>query len=150
MKVVFQDDAIGHWVCHRTGDEWHSGKGTTMAFLNDDGEIVCGIVFYDFNGRTVWMGIATNEGWASPEAFHAVADYAYKQLGVQWVRCRIAKTNFRSTRLVESVGFELETLLSDSCPSGDEVIYRLSRDNCKWLDLAQTHEAFAQRKKPSH
>jgi hypothetical protein len=134
------DDQVGHWVCERTGEQWFAGKGQALGFLNAKGEIACGVTFYESNGRTVWMGMATDGGWATPEVFHAIAHYAYQQLGCEWVRCKIAKTNVNSTRLVESVGFELETLLTNSHPSGDEVIYRLGRDKCKWLDLEKTRD----------
>lgn len=146
MRCLVSDDAIGHWVASRTGDEWHTGKGSTLAFLNEANEIVCGCVFYEMNGRTVWIGMATNGSWASPEAFNMVADYAFNQLGCDWVRCKIAKVNVKSTQLVESVGFELETLLESSHPSGDELIYRLSRAKCKWLSLERSQSDW---KKPT-
>jgi RimJ/RimL family protein N-acetyltransferase len=147
MRYIAGDDRIGHWVAHRTGEEWHAGKGSTLAFLDEHGEIVCGLVFYGFNGRTVWAGLAIDGSFSSPEAFHMVADYAFRQLGCEWVRCQIAEANIKSIRLVESVGFELETLLEASHPSGNEHIYRMSRAKCKWLDLERTRDEW---KKPVH
>lgn len=147
MRYLVGDDRIGHWVAHRTGDEWHTGKGSTLAFLDEHGEIACGCVFYGTNGRTVWIGMATNGSWASPEAFHMVADYAFRQLGCEWVRCQIAEANIQSIRLVEYVGFELETLLEASHPSGNERIYRMSRAKCQWLNLERCRDEW---KKPTH
>lgn len=140
MRYLVGDDRIGHWVAQRTGEEWHAGKGSTLAFLDDQGEIACGCVFYGFNGRSVWLGMATASSWASPDAFHMVADYAFRQLGCEWVRCQIAEVNIQSICLVESVGFELETLLELSHPSGNERIYRMSRAKCQWLDLERTRD----------
>lgn len=147
MRYIVGDDHIGHWVAERTGDEWHAGKGSTLAFLDEQDQIVCGCVFYEHNGRTVWIGMATVGSWSSPEAFHMVADYAFRQLGCEWVRCKIVDTNLDSMRLVESVGFELETHLEASHPSGNERIYRMSRGSCKWLDLERSRDDW---KKPVH
>lgn len=147
MRFIIGEDRIGHWVARQTGDEWHAGKGSTLAFLDDQEEIVCGCVFYGLNGRTVWIGMATKGSWASPEAFHMVADYAFRQLGCEWVRCQIAEANIQSIRLVKSVGFELETLLEDSHPSGNEHIYRMSRERCQWLNLERSRDEW---KKPTH
>lgn len=132
------DASIGHWVCQRTGDEWCEGKGATLGFYNEHEEIVAGFTFFDLNGRTVWLGLAADDSFASPEAFHMVADYVFNQLGCEWCRCRIAVANERCIRLCESVGFELETTLSDSHPTGDERIYRMSRARCAWLNLEQS------------
>jgi RimJ/RimL family protein N-acetyltransferase len=142
VRYEIGNDQIGHWVAERTGEEWHAGKGSTLAFLDDEGQILCGCVFYEYNGRTVWMGVAASGAFSSPEAFHLVADYAFRQLGCEWVRCKIAETNLDSIRLAESVGFELETLLEASHPSGNERIYRMSRGQCRWLDLERSRETW--------
>lgn len=146
MRTVTGDVEIGHWVSERTGEQWCEGKGSTMAFVDDDHKIMCGLVFFDFNGRTVWAGLAIDGSFSSPEIFFTVADYVFNQLGCEWVRCKVARSNVKSTRLVESVGFELETLLKDSHPTGDEAIYRMNKSHCQWLDLEQSKSVW---KKPN-
>lgn len=137
MRYRTGDVSIGHWVAQRTGEEWHDGKGATLGFYNQNDEIVSGFVFYEYNGRTVWLGLAADDSFASPEAFNMVADYVFRQLGCEWCRCKVAATNDVCVRLTESVGFELETVLKDSHPMGDENIYRMHRDRCAWLNLEQ-------------
>lgn len=138
MRCVIGDVGVGHWVADRCGEQWCEGKGSTMGFVDENQQLVAGFVFYDLNGRTVWAGVATDGSFASPEAFNMVADYCFNQLGVEWVRCKVAVANEQSTRLVESVGFEKETTLQDSHPTGDEAIYRMSRARCQWLNLEQS------------
>ncbi len=138
MNIRVGDVEIGHWVAKRTGEQWCEGKGSTIAFVTDDERIACGFVFYDYNGRSVWLGVAADESFASPDAFFYIADYVFNQLGCEWARCKVAVSNVKSTRLIESVGFELETRLESSHPSGDELIYRMHRARCQWLDLEQS------------
>ncbi len=146
MNPIFNDVAIGHWVADRCGEQWCDGKGSTIGFERD-GQLVVGFVFYDLNGRTVWIGVAAEGSFASPEAFNIVADYCFRQLGVDWVRCKVAVANTRSVQLIESVGFEKETTLHDSHPTGDEVIYRMSKTRCQWLNLEQSKSDW---NKPKH
>lgn len=145
MRFRTGDIAIGHWVAERTGEEWHDGKGSTLGIYEGD-VLSAGFVFYEFNGRTVWLGLAAESSFASAEAFHLVADYVFNQLGCEWCRCKIAEANVNCTRLAESVGFELETRLKDSHPKGDELIYRMSRARCQWLNLEQSKSEW---KKPN-
>lgn len=144
--VCHEDDRIGRWISQRTGDEWQSGRGRGIALVVD-GEIRAAYALLDSNGRTAWLALAAEPGqWAQPELFTALAVYAFVQLKLEWVRCKICSANVKSIRLAESVGFELETLLKDAHPSGDEIIYRMNAKSCRWLDLEKSRDEFQARK----
>ena len=55
---------VGEWVCSQTGGGYHEARSNALG-LRKDGEIVAGVVYENWNGRSVFCHIAI-EGRMTP------------------------------------------------------------------------------------
>lgn len=108
--------------------------------LERRGELVAGVVYDYFNGANINMHVAA-EGvnWLNREFLWFCFYYPFEQLKVRRVTGLIPDSNHQSKRFAESLGFELETRLQDASPTGDVLVYRMFKPQCRWLGLKGKH-----------
>lgn len=128
------DDIVGTWVHTRLNGHWSSGRGTTIGILNDAGKIVVGWTYSDFNGANCVIDVVADvDGWCTPEALYMLFAYPFDQLGCKRVTSPVAATNTHCIKFVEWLGATHEATLTDACKTGDVLIYRLFKQDCRWL-----------------
>lgn len=132
-------DFVGRWVCERAGGEW-SGVGATFGLVERDGgkdTLIAGVLFDSFNGANINMHVAALPGrrWMTREFLFAVFDYPFRQLGVKRITGLVAASNADARRFDEHIGFKLEATLKDAHPDGDLLVYCMTREDCRWLQL---------------
>jgi RimJ/RimL family protein N-acetyltransferase len=125
-------ERVGPWVCDRAGGSWVRGRGTAIGKLSD-GELVAGVLYEDFTGANIVCHIAGVGNWATRHFLAVIFDYPFQQMKVRRITVPVDSVNNRSIRLVERMGFSLESVLREATPSGDMLIYRMFRDECKFL-----------------
>jgi len=130
--VSFDDDAIGPWVCEKTGGTWVKGRGTAIGLVKG-GAIEAGVLYEDFSGSNIVCHIAGQGGWASRSFLALIFHYPFVQLGAKRITAPVASTNAKSINLVHRMGFELECTLAQAIPEGDLHLFRMWRDDCKFL-----------------
>ena len=131
--MIFCDASIiGPWVAEKTGGSWCEGRGTAIGKMVD-GKLVAGVLYEDFNGANVVCHIAGKGKWADREFLGVIFDYPFRQLGVRRITVPVNGDNEKSIRLVEHMGFQLESRLEQATLESDILLYRLFKDECKYL-----------------
>jgi RimJ/RimL family protein N-acetyltransferase len=136
VKVVLkhEDARVGPWACKRLETTWLPGRGSCIG-LEEDGQVIAGVLFDSFNGASMCMHIAAIPGkrWLNREFLWLCFAYPFLQLRVNKVFGPVAEGNLQSRRFCEKLGFVLEATLSDAHPSGGLLIYSMTRSQCRWL-----------------
>ena len=108
---------------------------STAIGLESDGNVVAGVIYSDFNGSNVLAGIAGDgKHWLTPDFLWYMFYYPFIQMGVERVTVRVETNNLQSQRLAEKLGFELEFRMKRAGRFGDLLIYRLFREDCRYLE----------------
>jgi len=130
--VFFDASIIGPWVAEKTGGSWCVGRGQAIGKLKD-GNLVAGVLYEDFNGANVVCHIAGEGGWADRRFLGIIFDFPFNQLKVRRITVPVNGDNEKSIRLVEHMGFKLESRLEQATLDSDILLYRLFKDECKYL-----------------
>lgn len=104
--------------------------------LEKDGELIAGVIYDDYNTSNIWMHVAAKPGrrWLTREYLHACFYYPFIQLGVKRISGWVEADNADARRFNEHLGFKQEAVLSNAArDGGDVIIYRLFKDECKYV-----------------
>lgn len=135
MNLCLDAEKVGPWVCARAGGTWFSGKGRCIGQIDDSGSLIAGVLYEGWNGRNIVAHIA-GEGkkWATRYYLGVIFDYPFNQANVDRVTLTIDDDNLESINLATRMGFVLECRLEQANPrGGDILIYRMFKDECKYL-----------------
>lgn len=132
MNLCLDADIVGPWVCERSGGTWVKGRGTAIGKIQD-GQLVAGVLYEDWNGANVVCHIAGDGNWATREYLNVIFDYPFNQLKVKRITTPVASTNIKSINLVTRMGFTLECTLAQANPDGDIHLFRMWREECKYI-----------------
>jgi RimJ/RimL family protein N-acetyltransferase len=128
------DDTVGTWVHTRLGSTWIPGRGNAIGLLNEKGNLCAGWTYSDWNrAHCVVDVVAEAEGWCTPEFLFMCFDYPFNQLGCKRITSPVAAINTHCQKFVEWLGATREATLKDACPTGDVHIYRMFKQECRWL-----------------
>jgi len=109
------------------------GRGTAIGKVNEAGELVAGVLYEDWNVANVVCHIRGDGNWACRQYLATIFDYPFNQLKVKRITVPVASTNLKSIQLVTKMGFALECTLAQATPSGNLHLFRMWRDECKYL-----------------
>ncbi len=136
--IVREDHIVGPWVCERTGGTYVPGDSSTMGLADAHGNLVGGVLFDHYNGRSIAMHVAGDgRRWLNREFIRACFDYVFNQLGVHKVIGMVPSWNKGALRFDFKLGFEKEAVIEDAVPGGDLIILSMTRDQCRWLSQEQ-------------
>lgn len=142
VVVINREDIVRPFMQRATDSEgaFECGHGIGLVELNDDmmrGEVIAGTWFEGFNGSNINMHVAAIPGrrWMTREFLHFSFAYPFLQLGVKRITGIVPESNAAARRFDEHIGFTLEARLKDAAPDGDLLIYRMFKDECRWLRL---------------
>jgi RimJ/RimL family protein N-acetyltransferase len=130
--LTFDASIVGPWVSQKTNGTWCEGRGQGIGKLVD-GQLVAGVLYEDFNGANVVCHIAGEGAWADRQFLAVIFDYPFNQLKVRRITVPVCGSNARSVKLVEHMGFVLESRLEQATLDSDLLLYRLFKDECKYL-----------------
>ena len=140
------DSAVCEWVYQKTGGFYV--PGCVGIGLVRDGDLVgpnrprlVAAVAYDgYNGAQILMHARVDDPHAvTRELIWMVFSYPFEQLGVRRITGLVEKSNKSSRKLAERLGFKLEASLKTAHPTGDLLVYRMFRDECKFLAWKSNH-----------
>jgi len=106
----------------------------TAIGLESDGKLVAGVIYSDFNGSNITAGIAGEGNWLTSEFLWFMFYYPFCQAGASRITACVETNNLQSQRFVEKLGFELEFSMKRAGRFGDLLIYRMFREDCKYLE----------------
>jgi RimJ/RimL family protein N-acetyltransferase len=101
--------------------------------MDESGKLMAGVLYEDWNGANVVCHIAGEGNWATRDFLGVIFDYPFNQLKVRRITVPVNSDNEKSINLVNRMGFQLECTLAQAIPSGDLHLFRLFRDECKFL-----------------
>lgn len=105
--------------------------------IERNGEIIAGVIYNNWNGVNVHATIAGKDRtWLTREFLGFMFRYPFLQTGVERVTCCVEEANIDSQRLAERLGFKLEAVLEKAGRTGDLLIYRLFKHECRYLEDA--------------
>lgn len=123
--------AVGHWTAKRVNGAFFEG-GATAIGLERDGKLVAGVIYENWNGKSLLAHIAV-EGRLTRDFIAAIFDYPFNVCGVDKIICPVSSGNSKSIKLVLNMGFVAECKIADAYPDGDAVFYTLKRANCRFI-----------------
>lgn len=131
--VTFDEDVVGPWVCERAGGQYMPGRFKAIGRVKE-GKLIAGVLYEDTNGVNVFCHIAGEGRWANRHFLWLIFHYPFIQLGLKRITTVVEPQNVVSQEFTQRLGFELETKLKDSHPAGDLWVFRMFKDECRWLE----------------
>lgn len=135
MKRIVWDEPerVGRWVCDRVGGFFHPQLATAIG-MERDGVLIAGVMFDNYNGRSISMHVAGEGGhWMTRDYARACFGYAFGQLGVGKIVGLVDSTNEQARRYDEHLGFRLEATVTGAGKTGDLLIYSMTPEQCRWI-----------------
>ena len=122
---------MGHWVAKKIRGSFNP-SGDRAIGLERNGEPVAGVIYEDWNGKSVVCHIAI-EGRLSRNFLYAIFHYPFKALGVDKIIAPVSESNLEARMLVEHMGFTEEARLLDAHPDGDVLFFTMTPDRCRFI-----------------
>lgn len=116
-------------VCPEANVPYHGGY--TAIGLEEDGYVKSGFLFEGFNKTNIFAHVAGEK--FTRKMLRFAFGYCFNQLNAKRITVKISAANKKSLHFVERLGFEKEATLVDFWPEGDVLIYRMFKQNCKWI-----------------
>lgn len=139
-RLVFDAERVGRWVVERAGGKW---RGHEQAIgLEKDGVLVAGVMYNNWTGvgGSVSMHQRIDGKQALTREFVWVCfDYPFNQLKVGCVYGLVEEHNEAALKMDEHLGFKHEARLHGYFPTGDAVLLRMTREECRFLDWRKDH-----------
>lgn len=130
--VTFDPEIVGPWVCERAGGKYIPGAFAAIGRIKD-GRLVAGVLYENFNGANVFCHIAAEGNWANKRFMWLIFDYPFNQLNCKRITTTVSPENVTSQKFTSKLGFDVETKLKDAHPQGDIWVFRMFKDNCRWI-----------------
>jgi RimJ/RimL family protein N-acetyltransferase len=130
---IAQGPSIGHWVAERIKGAYFEAKSSAIGLLKDE-EIVAGVIYENWNGRTITCHIAI-ETRLTKSYLKAIFDYPFNICQVEKIIVPVAQNNHKSLKLVKNMGFNEEARIKDATPEGDMIFLTLEREKCRFLGV---------------
>lgn len=99
------------------------------------GALVAGVLYNGYTVKNICMHIASDgsKQWLNRQFLWTAFDYPFNQLKCSRVTALVGEGNHDARRFDEHIGFKLEARLTDACPSGDLLVYRMLKYECRFI-----------------
>lgn len=104
--------------------------------LEKNGELIAGVIYDDYSISNIWMHVAAIPGkrWMTRDYLYACFAYPFKQLNCKRVTGWVEASNIDARRFDEHLGFKQEAVLvSAARDGGDVILYRMFKDECRFI-----------------
>jgi len=129
-KIVYSHD-VGHWVASKTNGMYSEDQSTAIG-LERDGSVVAGVIYENWNGKSVVCHIAVSAR-ITRQYLACIFEYAFNVLNVWKIIAPVYSDNTQARKLVANMGFSDECVIQDASPNGDIVCCTMTKKNCKFL-----------------
>lgn len=97
---------------------------------------MAGVLYEDWNGANLMVHIAGEPGWPCREYLRVIFDFPFNQVGARRLTAPICSTNKSAIKLVEKMGFKLESELVGATRLGNLLLFRIFKDECRYLEIS--------------
>ena len=137
MKTVIygQESRILPWVGSRI-DEDDFGDAAAIG-LEEDGELIAGVVFNWWTGPSISMHVAAVPGrrWMTKDYLYRCFAYPFLQVKCNRVTGLVREDNLDAQRF-DHLGFKREGLIRKGASDGSNLIlYGMLKEECRWLEI---------------
>lgn len=139
MKTVIygQDARVKAWVAPQVAET--SFENTAVGIgLEQDGELIAGVVFNMYTGPGISIHVAAVPGkrWMTRDYLFRTFAYPFLQLNCFRITGLVRTDNLDAQRFNEHLGFKREGLLRRACDDGtDMIVYGMLKEECRWLGI---------------
>ena len=139
MKTTIygQDDRVVDFVTSHVSDLEFSAGVNTLG-LEEDGELIAGVVFENYTGSSITIHVAAVEGkrWLNKDFLFRVFAYPFLQLECNRLTGLVRADNQTAQKFDEHLGFVKEGVMRKGATDGtDYIIYGMLKEECRWLNL---------------
>nr|MBP6734972.1 GNAT family N-acetyltransferase [Chromatiaceae bacterium] len=132
--VLDQHERVAQWVAERAGASVHAWAGYVCLGLEEEGELVAGVVMESFTGRSANMHVAgVGRNWVNRNMLQTCFIYAFDHLGLQRLTGLVPASNTAALAFDLHLGFRHEYTLVDGAKDGDLHILCMRRADCRFL-----------------
>lgn len=132
--LITDNPVFGPMIAHAAGVGFDPARDRVLSRI-EGRELLGGVVFTNYNGRSITMHMAGQPGWVNLRLIWLVFDYAFMQLGVEKVLGVVDSTQEKVLDYDRRLGFKEVARIPGAIPDGDIVVLSMSREECKWLAL---------------
>lgn len=126
---------VGEWVADRVGGKYHADDSQAIGLQKDD-KIIAGVIFERYNGQSLWVHVAA-EGRLTPSFIRAVFHYAFVHCDAEKIIGTVPSENIKAIKFDKNLGFTEEGRIKNASPSGDIIIYTMSKSNCRFINYGR-------------
>jgi hypothetical protein len=133
-QLVFDQSArVGEWVAERVDQRGSWGDFYAMG-VEQDGQIVAGVVFNNYNGANATCHIAVEKRVKLlVKLFYHVCDYAFNHSKLRRLTAMLPTNEPDTISFVRHLGFDDEFVMKDGAPGADMLFLVMWPDTCRWL-----------------
>lgn len=104
-----------------------------IGFLTDEKKPLAAFVFNEFNHSNMEMTIVAEPGGITRQIIRYVAHYVFVKNDCRRVTVRTRKRNKHILKLAPRYGFKYECIAKQFFPDDDAVVFRMLKEDCRWL-----------------
>lgn len=131
--MIHIGEDVCRWVAQRTGGKYYAESGQGIGWAKD-GELIAGVLFDNFNGRSVQMHVAAiGKRWMTREYLRYCFRLPFAIWGVNKVIGLVDSTNTEAMSFDLHLGFVVEACIKDAGRFGDLFVLSMARDQCRFL-----------------
>lgn len=136
-KVIYGEDVrVAKWVGDQIDEVY--APGSSAIGLEQDGELIAGVVFDMYTGPSITMHVAAVPGkrWMTKDFLWRCFAYPFIQLQCSRVTGLVRVDNLVAQKFDEHLGFVKEGLLRRAAKDGtDYIVYGMLREECRFLEI---------------
>ncbi len=132
--MIITGQRVVEWVARLTNEYGNYGAAVGIGQTRN-GELNAGVVFNEWNGVNICAHISSVKGaYVGRELLWYGFYYAFEEIKVKRITGLVGEGNITARRFNEHLGFKIETRLKDAHPTGDMLVYRMYKHECRWLN----------------
>jgi len=138
MKTIIygQNERVVDWVAQRVDE--HAFEQAVGIGLEEDGELIAGVVYNLYTGPSICMHVAAVPGrrWMTRDYLYRCFAYPFIQLQCNRITGLVRVDNLEAQKFDEHLGFKREGLLRRACEDGtDMILYGMLKEECRFLGI---------------
>lgn len=132
-----REDETRLFIHTRGGIPVPKGPTQVLGFMDDQDEIIAGVMFERYTGVTgsvhVHWAAKPSTIWLTRTVLYAIATYTYGQMGVGRLFGEVRASDEYVRKVDEKLGFRKVAVLEGYFPGDDLVLYSMTKAECRWL-----------------
>jgi len=134
--IRLNDIDAGYTIARTANVNFNPEVDPVISRVDQSGALRGGVIFQNYTERSICVHMAGYDPhWANRDLLWTVFDYAFNQLGCEWVLAQVPSHNEEALAIDKKLGFKELTRIPDVFPDGDMIVLRMRREECKWLSV---------------